>query len=763
MILFIHKEVFLFMFTKKVSYFVALASLIFFTSVFVLSFTPTPTVNIAYAAEHDLSGFGDDDQDLADGSANEEDQEFFAGDQTVPTGVVPGDFGEISTTPGGGGGNGGGSPPPPQEAGDTSFAPLISLPGVDAGEPVSLSSYLAALMQIGLGLAGVFAVLMLVVAGIQYIGSAGNEGLKGAAKSRITNAIFGLIIAMGSWLLIFIINPAILGGDLQIEKVPLPDSPPVSSVPSFPPLITPSPVSNPGSPFSGGPFVPLPVLGGGGGGGGGFSFESFLPPVVLSNPSDDGSIIQDCLSRSAKDPCVGADIDGDGKVSNPDFVFFNQTTQRYDVNGDGTILLAAAPKIKSCLFKINTSDIPKPILGFQGNLLFESLSFSTDCAVDEYGTESFDVGVINRLRTIISNSIPVSIFVDDKIVSLARAYDNLFVCNFSQLCNFLKFKIGFDRGGQGLLFRFDDINFSMSEIQNIDLTDQTGLIYRTRFCTETFSQCSTFFNEEFLKNETKLLCETRFFGPDFLYCLLTNPSSDPANESGLNHLMFSCERGKPNCYSLSSDATARIVFATLKRMDTNNDDLVDFKQDGDRAVVNQCIGNDIAGSCANADMNADGKIDSSDLLLWDFFDENIFSENITFFRPDFTIGDTEAEFFDAEGYEDRQIIEYCLGKKQIGDCSTSDVNGDFLINDADLADFDTSVKALDTNNDGVVNFSSGFGGIVVPTTASQSQAVVIANCIGEPVEGECADADINGDGVIDTTDFNEFTESQVGQ
>ncbi len=187
-----------------------------------VSFTPTPTVNIAYAAEHDLSGFGDDDQDLADGSANEEEQEFFAGDQTVPTGVVPGDFGEISTTPGGGGTevnstpNAGGQPTP---AAESSYTPLAPLPGIEAGSDVSLPNYIESLFRIGLGLAGVFAVLMLVVAGIQYIGSAGNEGLKGAAKSRITNVFFGLIIGASVFIIFNTINPDLLKTGISIETV----------------------------------------------------------------------------------------------------------------------------------------------------------------------------------------------------------------------------------------------------------------------------------------------------------------------------------------------------------------------------------------------------------------------------------------------------------------------------------------------------------------------------------------------------------------
>ncbi len=88
-----------------------------------------------------------------------------------------------------------------------------------AASGVTLSTYLADLFKIGIGLAGVFAVLMIVIGGISYIGGASNPSARSEAKSKITNAIFGLILAMASWLILNTINPDLLKTGLIIEEV----------------------------------------------------------------------------------------------------------------------------------------------------------------------------------------------------------------------------------------------------------------------------------------------------------------------------------------------------------------------------------------------------------------------------------------------------------------------------------------------------------------------------------------------------------------
>lgn len=88
-----------------------------------------------------------------------------------------------------------------------------------AGSGVTLSTYLNDAFKIGVGIAGVFAVLMIVIGGISYIGGASNPSARSEAKNKITNAIFGLILAIASWLILSTINPDLLKTEVEFSTV----------------------------------------------------------------------------------------------------------------------------------------------------------------------------------------------------------------------------------------------------------------------------------------------------------------------------------------------------------------------------------------------------------------------------------------------------------------------------------------------------------------------------------------------------------------
>jgi hypothetical protein len=78
-------------------------------------------------------------------------------------------------------------------------------------EVSSLSQYLGTMFSVFLGVVSVLAVIMLVISGLQYIAFASNESSKGAAKERIRNALFGLLLALATWIILYTINPALTG------------------------------------------------------------------------------------------------------------------------------------------------------------------------------------------------------------------------------------------------------------------------------------------------------------------------------------------------------------------------------------------------------------------------------------------------------------------------------------------------------------------------------------------------------------------------
>jgi hypothetical protein len=94
--------------------------------------------------------------------------------------------------------------------------------------PKNIGDYFNTIFLLAIGLCGALAVVMIVIGGVQYMGDESIFG-KTEAKSKITSAIFGLLIALGSYALLNTVNPDLLGGkgikinsvSAEIEDTPL--------------------------------------------------------------------------------------------------------------------------------------------------------------------------------------------------------------------------------------------------------------------------------------------------------------------------------------------------------------------------------------------------------------------------------------------------------------------------------------------------------------------------------------------------------------
>ena len=120
--------------------------------------------------------------------------------------------------------------------GTDSYCALAPLPGVgDATGKVSFTScvvngatvqgagfgcYVNSIIKIIIGLVGVFAVIMLIVAGIEIMTTA-SGGEKLAGKSRAMNALFGLLLAVGAYTILNTINPNLVNLTVQIPQADL--------------------------------------------------------------------------------------------------------------------------------------------------------------------------------------------------------------------------------------------------------------------------------------------------------------------------------------------------------------------------------------------------------------------------------------------------------------------------------------------------------------------------------------------------------------
>lgn len=109
----------------------------------------------------------------------------------------------------------------PDNTAQKGYVPLAKLPGItDPNKEVPLEQYLIILYKVGIWTAVILAIASIIWGGVQYITSAGGEG-KGAGKEMIQSAIFGLLLALGSYIILSTINKDLLelnftiGGEQQ--------------------------------------------------------------------------------------------------------------------------------------------------------------------------------------------------------------------------------------------------------------------------------------------------------------------------------------------------------------------------------------------------------------------------------------------------------------------------------------------------------------------------------------------------------------------
>lgn len=111
---------------------------------------------------------------------------------------------------------------------------LEKIPGQESATG-SLPSYIQAVLNATMMIIVISAVFMISVGGFLYLTSAGNTARAGQAKSIITDAIFGLILALVAYLVLYIINPDLLTlriNSLSPSSIPASSSPTGAAVPT---------------------------------------------------------------------------------------------------------------------------------------------------------------------------------------------------------------------------------------------------------------------------------------------------------------------------------------------------------------------------------------------------------------------------------------------------------------------------------------------------------------------------------------------------
>lgn len=72
-----------------------------------------------------------------------------------------------------------------------------------------LGQYIGGVYAFLISIVGMFAATVIIFGGFQYVTSAGDKGKIASAKKRMTNAMIGLLIAFGSYAILYAINPSL--------------------------------------------------------------------------------------------------------------------------------------------------------------------------------------------------------------------------------------------------------------------------------------------------------------------------------------------------------------------------------------------------------------------------------------------------------------------------------------------------------------------------------------------------------------------------
>jgi len=115
---------------------------------------------------------------------------------------------------------------------DVMFSPQIGIPSIDndgmkiePGEqinitPESFIEYIITIYKWSVNAIAIIAIIMIMIAGFQWMTAVGNAPAIGQAKSRINNSLVGLLLAVGAYSLLNFINPSLVNlKGLGLENV----------------------------------------------------------------------------------------------------------------------------------------------------------------------------------------------------------------------------------------------------------------------------------------------------------------------------------------------------------------------------------------------------------------------------------------------------------------------------------------------------------------------------------------------------------------
>ena len=114
------------------------------------------------------------------------------------------------------------------------YVPLAPLPVGEGGASLTrvtdAGQYIKGAFNLAIGIAAVLAIIMIVFGGIQYMGTESIGG-KGAGLKKIKDAVLGLLLALGSYIILLTINPDLVNFSVSIARI----EPPSTTLAPIPP------------------------------------------------------------------------------------------------------------------------------------------------------------------------------------------------------------------------------------------------------------------------------------------------------------------------------------------------------------------------------------------------------------------------------------------------------------------------------------------------------------------------------------------------
>lgn len=569
---------------------------------------------------------------------------------------------------------------------ETSYVPLAPLPGTTldvSGTSTNMSTYLSGMIKLLIALGAVTSILVAIVGGTQYVASGIAPSAKDDAKGRIQNAFIGLALILASYLILNSISPNLVQFNFNLPKIGvLPGTGTadvsVGGVTAIGPV-----VSGTGAPSHS-------VLSGGG------ANPGISAPSSTALPTDSlatGGLQTSGINTPGTEFVVGAPTSGAA------------------VSGSYTSELGAVVQ-ETFNISIDLSNDHSIITHCLGNI-FEPICNKTDLNNDGI-TNTADVvlfvtkGVIfdvNSNKTLeLENSVPTMAKSCFYKISTANIRDILPGVYFDsdggvhQVCSGAKALTsppgGLCAGQENGWLRFNQ----MAGVCAADaghLSMPFGFVYLANGmypgAAGSDGQYSNFINWVTSANSGLRINLASLFVKTFL----SSPPPPCSDSCGQHDPYFESNLGK-------------ITYTTIAQYDLNNDGISDFNASGaDMSIFDGCKVSTSASICAQADFNSDGVIDDRDLGFTKTIVRDVLS-GISFIPLGWKLDWHESMLFDQDKYKDKQIINYCIGRKAFGTCGASDVDQDPLhtVDNADLAAFETLAPTLDFNSDGIVNLTS---------------------------------------------------------